>query len=82
MDTAVESIASHGILGAFCVILGVAVWRIYVQLQAVQASRVEDAQKVTETLLKLNDQWSSTVNELGTAVRELRMQIATETRRP
>ena len=69
---AISALLSAGPLGAVIVALGVALFKLNGQLKEAQDARVEDAKKVTKTLLELNDKWNATVTELATAVRELR----------
>ena len=69
---AISAFLSAGPLGAVIIALGIALQRLNAQLKEAQDARVDDAKKVTKTLLELNDKWNATVTELATAVRELR----------
>ena len=62
-----------GPLGAVILALGVAYYKQSGELRRAQEARVEDAKKVTKTLLELNDKWNTTVSALTAAVKELRV---------
>lgn len=76
MDPVTETLVSAGPLGAIIVVLGVAYWRqgkaLSEALKEAQEARVQDAQKVTKTLLELNERWLVAINALTAAVNELR----------
>jgi len=72
MDPVIETLVSAGPLGAVIVGLAVAFWRQSRALADVQKDRVEDAKKVTATLLVLNDKWNDTLNHLATVVDALK----------
>ena len=73
MESAIETIASSGspVLGAILVVLGFAYWKQGQELGRVQQARVDDANKVTQTMLALQDRWQATVGELSDAVQRL-----------
>lgn len=66
-----RQVAASGVLGALLVIVGLEYRKQGVALAAVQQARVEDAKKVAETLLALNDRWQTSLNELTNAVERL-----------
>lgn len=69
---AIAELAGHGILGVFLVVLG---WRYHLQskeLSSVQEARVQDALKVAETHLAIQDQQRWVIGELTEAVKRLR----------
>lgn len=59
------------------VVVGVAIFaaRVQKRLDEVQAARVEDAKKVTSTLLDLTERWHGVIGELSQTVRELRAAL-------
>jgi len=74
-SSAIGEIASQGILGAICVILLVATWRIYMHLQEVQKSRVEDAQKMTETMVEIQREHTSTISTMTAVIASLKESV-------
>lgn len=77
----ISTLLSAGPLGAIIVLLCYALWRQTGELRASQEARVEDAKKVTDTLLKLNDKWNTTVTALTDAVKELKNVVHAVDRR-
>jgi hypothetical protein len=75
MDGVTDGLLAAGPLGAVIVALGFAFWKQGITLKTTQEARVEDAKKVTATLLELNDKWNTTVGALAQAVNELRASI-------
>ena len=71
MEGAAETLIAAGPLGAIILALGVAYYKQGVALKLAQEARVDDAKKVTSTLLELNDKWNGSVNALTTAVDRL-----------
>jgi hypothetical protein len=75
MDPATQALAelaSHGVLGALVVVLGVAYTRLQKQVQEIMQARVDDAQKVATTLMDLQEKWMQRVDALTTAIEGLR----------
>jgi hypothetical protein len=70
-----SSLIQAGPLGAIILALGIAYWRQGTELRATQDKRVEDAKKVADTLLDLNDKWNATVVSLTAAVNELKTAV-------
>jgi hypothetical protein len=70
-----STLIQAGPLGAIILALGVAYWRQGNELRSTQDKRVEDAQKVADTLLDLNDKWNATVMTLTAAVNDLKTAV-------
>jgi hypothetical protein len=70
-----STLIQAGPLGAIILALGFAYWRQGKELGATQDKRVEDAKKVTDTLLDLNDKWNATVTTLTAAVNDLKTAV-------
>jgi hypothetical protein len=73
---AVDALLSAGPLGAVIILLGYALVKVSSALKEVQDARVEDAKKVSQTLLDLNDKWVEAIGALTDAVKELKTAIA------
>lgn len=86
MDPVTETLISAGPLGAIVTVLGVAYWRqgkaLSEALKATQEARVDDAKKVTTTLLELNEKNLVAIGSLTSAVNELRAAVASRTSGP
>ena len=81
MDAAAETLISAGPLGAVIIALGVAYWRQALTLKATQDARVDDAKKVSNTLIDLNDKWNTTIGALSSAVHQLTDELKDRRRR-
>jgi len=68
---AAAALIGQGVLGALVILLTLACWRLVVALQKAQNDRVDDAKRVAQTLLDLNDKWNASVNSLTQAVDRL-----------
>lgn len=79
MDTAdiVATLLGAGPLGAVIAAMGYALWRQTGELRASQEARVQDAQKVADMLLNLNDKWNASISELADAIKELKIVVQT-----
>lgn len=73
--TALEQIATQGILGAVCVILLAATWRLYSSLNEIQRLRVEDAQKVTKTLMAIQKEHTELIERLSGVIGNLKESV-------
>jgi hypothetical protein len=81
--SALSEIASHGILGAICVILIIATWRLYLHSQTVQNARVEDAQKMAEMSLNHQKDYMTTISAMTAVIASLKESVdRLEARRP
>lgn len=77
METAelIGTLLSAGPLGAVIVAMGIALWRQTGELRVSQEARVQDAQKVADMLLNLNDKWNASITELTTVIKELKAVV-------
>jgi len=71
MDELYRQIAASGIMGALLIVVGLEYRKQGLALAAVQQARVDDAKKVAETLLTLNEKWHTALNGLTNAVERL-----------
>jgi Flp pilus assembly protein protease CpaA len=71
LEEALRQVAATGVLGAILVVLGLEYRKQSAALAAVQQARVDDAKRVAETLLALNEKWQTAINELTNAVERL-----------
>ena len=76
----IETMLRTGPLGAVIVALAIAFWRQSIELRRVETSRVEDAKKVTQTLLEINDRWNAAIAGHAQAIEKL-VVIVDELRR-
>lgn len=71
MNDVTQVFLEHGVLGAVVVLLTIAVVYLNKQLQKTQNDRLEDAKKVTTTLLDVNERWHAVIDDLSEAVERL-----------
>lgn len=74
LESIAEGIASHSVLGALLVVLGWRYHELSKELSKVQEARVNDALKVAETHLAIQEQQRWVIGELTEAVKRLRPQ--------
>lgn len=72
---ALGTLASQGILGVICVILLVAVWRLFNQNQALNRDRVNDAKDTTKVQTEVVKEHTQTVERFTTAINALNEKI-------
>lgn len=76
-QTAVMSLASHGLLGMMLIIVGWVAWRKDVDLQAERLARIEDAKDYTRLALDLQAKVLDSVNKLADILDEMKKLMAT-----
>ena len=73
--SALGTLASHGILGAICVILLVVAWKLYSHLQESNKSRVEDAQKMIEVMMFIQKEHTTTISTMTAVIGSLKESV-------
>lgn len=69
-EPVVTALINAGILGPILIAVGWYVLQLQRKLDDAQGKRVEDAQRVAEQLLELNDRWAEVVGEQANAFQE------------
>lgn len=70
-EPVVTALLNAGILGPILIAIGWYTLRLQSQLKDSQEKRVEDAQRVVEQMLQLNDRWNESIGELTGSFNEL-----------
>lgn len=60
----------NGVIGACVVVLAFVVWRLYKSYDKIQDSRVNEAQAVTDRILKLSEDWLTAISDLTKMVEQ------------
>lgn len=73
-ETALDQLASTGIIGALLALTLYALWRKDRDLRAESAARVEDAQRMLDLAMRLQKELTLAVNALTEVARELKLE--------
>ena len=77
---AIASIASHGLLGAVLIVVGLVAWSKDRDLQAERLARIDDAKAYTDLALKLQAQVIEAVGKLTSTFDEMKKLMSTSGR--